>query len=281
MINKFNAKIAIDFNPLLSIFVQELAQWTFYNLANKKNLYDGYCWSYNTLEAFQVIFPWWNRRQLETIINNAVKEGLILKGNYNKHKYDRTCWYALSWKGLSYFPELYTDDFIKAMSSTISQKCDMETQGMDEHQICNHHFTKMRNGVHSFVTPIPSSLPASEISKDISTEVPESPLNPIAVKKPNHTNYSLKELQGDNPHNIPDRMLEEWLAIRKDKKKRVTQCAWDKINDALSRIEKEVRITPKDAFQTMVSECWQSLDVKYFKDDNKRNGKPNTDVVYI
>jgi hypothetical protein len=76
-------------------------------------------------------------------------------------------------------------------------------------------------------------------------------------------------------------MLMEWLDIRKDKRARVTQTCWDKINRTLVQIKTELRIEPVTAFETMVANSWQSLDVKYFKDDDKRKGKPNTDVVYI
>jgi hypothetical protein len=157
MINHFNSNIAVEFSLNTAIFVQQLSQWSFLNLANKRHIHDGHVWSFNTLEAYSVIFPWWNRRQLETVINNAVKEGLVLKGNYNKHKYDRTMWYALTHKGMSYYKELLTDDFLMSLASTISQKCEMETQEMTSTELCNYHFTNLRNGFHGNVTPIPTN----------------------------------------------------------------------------------------------------------------------------
>lgn len=287
MINTFNAKIAVDFNINISIFVQELAQWSFYNLASKRHIHDGYVWTWNSLEAYEKIFPYWSRRQLETLINSAVKMDLVIKGNYNKNKYDRTCWYALTWKGLSYFPELHDDDSIKAMSDTISQNCEMDIQEMVSEEmpftkIGKIHFTEMRNGIHQYVTPIPSNITSIEIPKGISMDDTGTIIKTEKeiAKKTNNTNFSLKDLQSDNPNKIPDRMLEEWLGIRKDKKARVTQSAWDKINRTLIQIENELKIQPVTAFETMVANCWQSLDVKYFKDDTKRNGKPNSDYVY-
>jgi hypothetical protein len=106
MINSFNTNIACTYSVNTAIFVQQLAQWTFVNLANNRNIHDGHCWSYNSQEALSIIFPYWSRQNLRTIIKECLKNGLIIKGNYNKHRYDKTTWYALTEKGLTYFPEL-------------------------------------------------------------------------------------------------------------------------------------------------------------------------------
>lgn len=282
MIIHINSNIAVAHSINAAIFLQQLSQWTFLNLANKHHIYDGHVWSYNSLEAYETIFPFWNRRQLETLINNMVKDGLIIKGNYNKHKYDRTCWYALTYKALVFFPELMKPEFLDTMLGAISQKCEMETPDFADNTIMENHFTKMRNGNPENVTPIPTYYTTQEISKDISTEDENFFTKPKPKKKKNNTNYTIEELQADNPHKIPEGMLEEWLAIRKDKKARVTQSAWDKINNTLVKIESEVKMKPVDAFQTMVANCWQSLEVKYFKDEaKKKTTTTSSDPVYF
>jgi hypothetical protein len=106
MINSFNTNIACTYSVNTAIFVQQLAQWTFVNLANNRNIHDGHCWSYNSQEALSIIFPYWSRQNLRTIINHCIEQGLVIQGNYNKKKYDKTTWYALTEKGLSFFPEL-------------------------------------------------------------------------------------------------------------------------------------------------------------------------------
>lgn len=110
MINSFNTNIACTYSVNVAIFIQQLAQWTFVNLANNRNIHDGHCWSYNTQESFSIIFPYWSRQNIRTIIDHCLAEGLIIQGNYNKKKYDKTTWYALTEKGLSFFPELHNID---------------------------------------------------------------------------------------------------------------------------------------------------------------------------
>lgn len=265
MINHFNTNIAVEYGINTAIFVQQLSQWSFINLANKHHIHDGHAWSYNTLDAYEEIFPYWTRRQLERIIATAIAEGMVVKENYNKNKYDRTCWYALTYKAMCYFPELIKDKHLETLYLSISPNGEME-------------FTEWRNVFHQTVTTIPTSITTKEISNDISKEEPPQSTK---QKKPRNTGYTIEELKTDNPHNIPERMLEEWLDIRKDKKARVTQTAWDKVNSTLVKINNELQIKPQEAFKTMVANCWQSIEVKYFKDEPKGHGKYKAKIAYV
>lgn len=265
-----NPRIAIDFSVNVSIFVQKLAEWTFNNLANKTNLHDGHCWSFNTLEAYEEHFPWWSKRQLETLINNAVKDGLVIKGNYNKHKYDRTCWYAMTPKALSYYPELYQDKYLLLMASSISPKCEMYDLNKSHDENVDYHFTELRNAVFANVTTIPTTNTTNNnISKDILDE--DVDLANLPSPKPVQTRkgtFGINEILADNPHQIEQPVLEDWLEVRKSKKNKVTATAWKKINKTLTTIEKSVGVKPVDAFETMVAAGWQSLEVKYFQNTN-------------
>lgn len=265
-----NPRIAIDFSVNVSIFIQKLAEWTFINLANKKHIHDGHCWSYNTLEAYEEIFPWWSKRQLETIINNAVKDGLVIKGNYNQHKYDRTSWYALTIKALIYYPELTTEKNLLALAESISPNGEMYDINKSHEENVIFHFTEWGNAVNENVTTIPTTNTTNNnISKDILDD--DADLNnlpsPKTVKTKRGT-FGINELLADNPHQIEQPVLEDWLEVRKSKKNKVTATAWKKINKTLTTIEKSVGVKPADAFETMVAAGWQSLEVKYFQNTN-------------
>lgn len=269
MINHFNSNIAIQYGLNASTFIQALSQWTFNNLANKRNLHDGYCWSYNTLEAFGTIFPWWGKRQLETIISGLVKQGLVVKGNYNKHRYDRTCWYALTYKAMEFYPELITQDNLKALLGTISPKWEMETPDFGNNKILENHFTKMRNGVHENVTPIPTSNSTKDISKDISVNAPEN-VNEKKTKTKNKS-FGIVEMKADNPHNIDEDVLSDWLEVRKEKRQKMTATAWKETNDTLAKIEKQLKISPLEAFKKMVTKSWASVELEYFQNNSNGN----------
>jgi hypothetical protein len=255
MINSFNTNIAVQYGVNISIFCQELAQWTFNNLANRKNIHDGLCWSFNTYEAYSEIFPYWSKSQLETVFKASINAGLVKKGNYNKNGYDRTCWYALTYEGLKFYPELITEKYLQALYSTISEKSEID-------------FLEFGNRFPEFKKTIPTNNTTNNLSKD-KYSVPEK----ISEHKKKEPEYNLDSLLESNPHNIPQQMLEDWLVIRKDKKARVTKTAWSTINKTLFQINESLNINPIDAFGVMVSNCWQSLKLEWFNKSNKQNDK--------
>lgn len=99
----FDIGIATLYGVDLAIFLKNLAFWTMQNKANNLHYYDGRYWTYNTLEAFQELFPFWTVKQIRRIIKSGIDQELIVTGNYNEVKYDRTLWYSLTDIGLKLF----------------------------------------------------------------------------------------------------------------------------------------------------------------------------------
>lgn len=91
----FNVNIATALDVDSAILIQNFYFWIKKNKANNKHFYDGNTWTYNSISALEELFPFWSRRQIERIINNLSAKGILIKGNYNENKYDRTTWYAL------------------------------------------------------------------------------------------------------------------------------------------------------------------------------------------
>ncbi len=166
----FNVGIAKDFSPTMALWMAHLAHWTERNLANNKHLHDGFAWCYDTLDALCDSFPYYTRRQIETMINNSVNEGLVVRGNYNKTEYDRTCWYALTPKSYFYFQHLLTKKNLKRLFVSISQNCEMD-------------FSEMCNQFPRNVTPIPDTDPDTD------------PYVAVGESRDSTTHTSLKELK--------------------------------------------------------------------------------------
>lgn len=53
-------------------------------------------WTYQSLRDIQRTFIFWSLETINRTIKSLAKKGLIQIGNYNKAKYDRTRWFALS-----------------------------------------------------------------------------------------------------------------------------------------------------------------------------------------
>lgn len=94
MIYQFDTDIAAEYGVDESIMIANLQFWIRKNEANGKHFHDGRFWTYNSIEAFTKLFPFWTARQIRRILKSLEEKGVIVTGNYNTSAYDRTTWYA-------------------------------------------------------------------------------------------------------------------------------------------------------------------------------------------
>ena len=58
----------------------------------------GRLWTYQSIRDLQEKhFPFWSVATIYRAIQSLVKKGLIVTGNFNSKKYDRTVWYSIEW----------------------------------------------------------------------------------------------------------------------------------------------------------------------------------------
>lgn len=101
MIHYFDVEIAKVYGVNAAILLQNLGHWIEKNKANETNYYDGNYWTYNSRRAYRELFPYMSERQIDTAFKKLIDDGIVITGNYNELKYDRTLWYALTEKGKS------------------------------------------------------------------------------------------------------------------------------------------------------------------------------------
>ncbi len=99
MNHSFDIAIAEKYGVNAAILLQHIFWWCEKNKANETNYYDGLYWTYNSRKAFTMLFPYMSEKQIRTALDRLVNEGLIVIGNYNEDKRDRTLWYAATEKG--------------------------------------------------------------------------------------------------------------------------------------------------------------------------------------
>ncbi|KRD99167.1 hypothetical protein ASE46_12795 [Bacillus sp. Root239] len=79
-----------------ALFLQQLHYW----LEKSVNVQDGYKWVYNTNQQWLQQFPFWSLSTIQRIISKLEKEGLIIKGKYNRSKFNNTVWYRIDYEQL-------------------------------------------------------------------------------------------------------------------------------------------------------------------------------------
>ena len=110
--NSYESKYLDDEHPILiripiaralnsdrqAYFLQQVKYWITINKKKPRNQHyynDGRWWMYNTLNEWQEQFPWLTVRTIQRIIKELKLRGLLITGNYNKKKYDKTVWYSI------------------------------------------------------------------------------------------------------------------------------------------------------------------------------------------
>lgn len=88
--------VAIHYGLEEAIFLDSIVFWYKENKANDRNFRDGRWWTFNSVGAFEELFPWWSGKQIRRIVNSCRDKGAILVGNYNSDRRDRTVWYTPS-----------------------------------------------------------------------------------------------------------------------------------------------------------------------------------------
>lgn len=107
------AKMLFDSHPLVvdpdlaakiglneAIILQQLHYWIVINRKEGKNFKEGYCWTYNSIPAWQEQFPFWSVDTIKRTLGKLRNRGLIVVANYNKMKMDKTNWYRIDYKEL-------------------------------------------------------------------------------------------------------------------------------------------------------------------------------------
>ncbi|MDM8283583.1 DnaD domain-containing protein [Ligilactobacillus salivarius] len=80
-----------------AVILQQIHYW----LEKRLNIKDGYSWVYNSMVEWNKQFPWLSLKTLKRKFKSLEDKGLLITGNYNKAKFDRTKWYRIDYDAFS------------------------------------------------------------------------------------------------------------------------------------------------------------------------------------
>ena len=167
--HNFNVDVAKLYGVNCALILQNIWFWVKHNEKIGANFFDGVYWVYQSTKTLEEIFPYLSKRKIETALKKLRDDGIIISGNYNNAKYDRTLWYSVTEKGKKLFLSEEKDDEKNVKS--FSPFCEMDTPKNVNcnSQSCEMDVTKKGNGFHTGVTPIPDI--EEDIEKDIRNKI--------------------------------------------------------------------------------------------------------------
>ena len=95
----FNIEVASEVGVNAAIVFERMVFWIGLNKKAGKNFKDDTFWTYSTQADIAKEFEYFTVKQCRTAIDKLIEHEYIKTGNYNRHKYDRTRWFALTEKG--------------------------------------------------------------------------------------------------------------------------------------------------------------------------------------
>ena len=85
-----------------AIILQQMHYW----LATSQHVHDGRKWIYNSYPSWQKQFPFWSVETIKRTIKHLEDTGVVVSGNYNTMKIDKTKWYSIDYEKLPTIEEL-------------------------------------------------------------------------------------------------------------------------------------------------------------------------------
>ena len=94
----FDVEDAMKYGVEKAVVLSNIRFWL--NNNRNKDLssvkHDGYYWMYNTARDMSNVLPYFTQSKVQRLLKQLEDDGVLIVGNYNKVKYDRTKWYTLS-----------------------------------------------------------------------------------------------------------------------------------------------------------------------------------------
>lgn len=163
----FSPELAAQIGLNEAIILQQVHYWVehYKEKNDEEHFHDGRWWIYNTAEDWQRgNFPFWSESTIRRTFNALCEMGLIVKGRYNSHPYDRTLWYSID------------EDGVAQLAERMSSRRHVQPAQDDEEEPVKVDDRSVQDGdveAASLSTPIPdTTIDYTKTSADITPALP-------------------------------------------------------------------------------------------------------------
>ena len=123
--HSFSVELATTLGLEKTLILQHFYYWHLANKDNEGMFKDNHTWFFTSRKNIMKVFPYLTERKIRDAIDTLVKDGYILKGNYNPDKMKKTNWYALTKMSLRLFDQTsdnMSNDWSKCPTKDIINK---------------------------------------------------------------------------------------------------------------------------------------------------------------
>lgn len=196
-IHSYNVSVAMDVGINAAIIFYNICFWVEENMANERNLINGKYWTYNTVKAFQKIFPEMTANQISYALKKLEDNGYIESAHLNDDPYDRTKYYTICniQKWISEISKMDNVNFqnVNIYNSDINTNTDKKHDSDNNHTDNSHYkvfsqeektnYNKVFSGEKTYRSPdIPYDYTEKEF-KDFITKKTDHILHGIAPEE--------------------------------------------------------------------------------------------------
>lgn len=103
--HSFSVELATTLGLEKTLILQHFYYWHLSNKDNEGMFKDNHTWFFTSRKNILNTFPYLTERKIRDAIDKLIKDGYVLKGNYNPDKMKKTNWYALTKKSLKLFDQ--------------------------------------------------------------------------------------------------------------------------------------------------------------------------------
>ena len=162
--HSFDIQIASECGIAAAVLMESFYFWIDKNRSDGTHFHDGRYWTYSSVKALLIQYPYLSRDKINTAIKKLVDKGLLIEGSYSENPYDRTKWYALTDLGLSYYEDAGVPVAENPKSS--DGKSEMYNDGKSEMNINN-------NNKHKKSTTLTETITSLNISENLKAVILE------------------------------------------------------------------------------------------------------------
>lgn len=111
MTQTFNAGLAGQYGVTAALLAEYIWQEIKQNEFHNRHCYAGRVWMRCSGLMFTAVMPYLSKSMVHTGIRRLIKGGVLVKGEFNQSRFDRTAWYAFTAFGRKMMEETEDEDY--------------------------------------------------------------------------------------------------------------------------------------------------------------------------